>query len=140
MRYSGRMIPRMCGAPGCTTLTTRRTNLCGEHEYRGYGRERDRASSRERGYDRRWDQVSRIHRQRHPLCERCLARGTTTPAELVHHIRPLDAGGELLQLGNLESLCRQCHAETHATTSHPGGVRNPARALSGTGSVPPGSV
>lgn len=52
------------------------------------------------------------------LCERCLAKGIVTPAEIVHHKIPLTAENisDLnISLGwnNLQALCRQCHAEVH---------------------------
>ena len=52
------------------------------------------------------------------LCERCLERGIITPAEIVHHKVPLtDKNVSDLSIslgwGNLQALCRQCHAEVH---------------------------
>lgn len=52
------------------------------------------------------------------LCERCLAKGIITPAEIVHHKTPLTADNVKdlnisLSWKNLEALCRQCHAEVH---------------------------
>lgn len=52
------------------------------------------------------------------LCERCLANGMVTPAELVHHKTPLtdDNIGDLniaLCWDNLQALCRSCHADAH---------------------------
>jgi 5-methylcytosine-specific restriction protein A len=35
--------------------------------------DRDRGSSRERGYDSRWDAASRAFRRAHPLCQYCEA-------------------------------------------------------------------
>ena len=53
------------------------------------------------------------------LCERCLAKGMITPAEMVHHKIPLtdDNIKDLdISLGwnNLQALCRKCHAEVHS--------------------------
>lgn len=52
------------------------------------------------------------------LCERCLAKGIVTPAEIVHHKTPLTEENikDLnisLSWKNLQALCRQCHAEVH---------------------------
>jgi len=52
------------------------------------------------------------------LCERCLAKGIITPAEVVHHKIPLtdeNVSDLSISLGwdNLQALCRQCHAEVH---------------------------
>ncbi|MEW6047007.1 MAG: HNH endonuclease signature motif containing protein [Bacillota bacterium] len=54
-----------------------------------------------------------MKRQADPLCELCLAEGRVTPAEMVHHKVPLREGGELLDMGNLVSVCRACHAKLH---------------------------
>lgn len=52
------------------------------------------------------------------LCERCLARGKYTPAEIAHHIVPLSPENIndpniTLNWSNLQALCRDCHAEVH---------------------------
>lgn len=52
------------------------------------------------------------------LCERCMANGIVTPAEVVHHITPLtednvDNASVALDWNNLQALCRQCHADVH---------------------------
>lgn len=66
-----------------------------------------------------WKDTRRNYRQSvGGLCERCLAKGIITPAEVVHHKVPLttDNISDLsISLGwdNLEALCRQCHAEVH---------------------------
>lgn len=31
----------------------------------------------------------------------------------IHHIRPLSAGGEAMDLRNMETLCKPCHAARH---------------------------
>ena len=53
------------------------------------------------------------------LCERCYSRGIITRGEIVHHIKPLNAGNIndpafTLSFDNLELLCRKCHGEIHA--------------------------
>lgn len=57
-------------------------------------------------------------RQRHYLCENCLAKGIYKPAKYVHHIEeltPLNIGNPeiALGLGNLMCVCRECHDEFH---------------------------
>ena len=52
------------------------------------------------------------------LCERCLAKGLYVPGEIVHHkihITPQNIQNSdiVLNWGNLELLCRECHAEMH---------------------------
>ena len=66
-----------------------------------------------------WKHTRKAYRQSvGGLCERCLAKGIVTPAEIVHHIVPLtDDNISNLDLalgwGNLQALCRKCHAEVH---------------------------
>ncbi|MBQ1195055.1 MAG: HNH endonuclease [Clostridia bacterium] len=66
-----------------------------------------------------WKNTRRNYRQsKGGLCERCLARGIVTPAEIVHHKTPLTVDNikDLsIALGweNLEALCRKCHGEIH---------------------------
>jgi 5-methylcytosine-specific restriction endonuclease McrA len=60
-----------------------------------------------RGYGRKWDTMRAQWLAAHPLC-RCGA-----PAVLVHHIRPISAGGAALDPANLISLCRACHGVAH---------------------------
>ena len=48
----------------------------------------------------------------HPLCEVCLAAGRYTPAEAVHHIKPLSQGGTH-DISNLKAVCKACHARIH---------------------------
>lgn len=52
------------------------------------------------------------------LCERCLAHGRYTPAEIVHHkiyITPDNIGEPSITLdwNNLEAVCRSCHEAEH---------------------------
>lgn len=62
-----------------------------------------------------WTKTSKNHRKKFPLCGRCLERGKTKSAEMVHHEPPLE---ELLRKGlnphneeYLNSLCDNCHLE-----------------------------
>lgn len=71
-------------------------------------------------YDSRaWKDTRRNYRQSvGGLCERCLAKGMITPAEIVHHIVPLTPENisdlnVSLSWRNLQALCRQCHADVH---------------------------
>lgn len=52
------------------------------------------------------------------LCEDCLAKGIYTPAEIVHHIIPLDEKtitdpSIALNPALLKAVCRECHAAEH---------------------------
>ena len=47
------------------------------------------------------------------LCGRCKAEGFTVAAEVVHHKKAINDGGEKLSLENCESLCRIHHEGHH---------------------------
>lgn len=52
------------------------------------------------------------------MCERCYKKGLITPGEIVHHkihITPENINNPdiVLDWGNLELVCRDCHAEIH---------------------------
>ena len=60
-----------------------------------------------------------IIKRDHYLCQDCLNKGLFTPAEEVHHIRPLTPKNIndtdiTLNEENLVSLCRECHRARHA--------------------------
>lgn len=66
-----------------------------------------------------WKSKSKAYRNEHPLCERCLAKGAYTPSQLVHHKIHIDESNYtdpniLYNDGNLQALCRDCHAEVHS--------------------------
>ena len=58
-----------------------------------------------------WKKARVRYRARHPLCERCEAKGIVKPADMVHHKVPIEEGGPKLAESNLESLCWPCHGE-----------------------------
>ena len=68
-----------------------------------------------------WRRVRDWYRSRYPLCEECQRQGRVTAAELVHHKREISQGGELLDVDNLESLCRSCHSRVHGFNQVVGG-------------------
>ena len=74
-----------------------------------------RPNAAARGYDARWARLRRWYLTRHPVCERCEAQGRTAAATMVHHMRPVRYWpGLRLAVANLQALCTQCHAATHA--------------------------
>lgn len=57
-------------------------------------------------------------KQRHGLCEVCLAKGIYKPGEIVHHkvhISPENITDPTVTLcfDNLQLVCRDCHADLH---------------------------
>lgn len=55
-----------------------------------------------------------------PFCEECAKQGIVTAAQCVHHLKPIESAppGQMAELayamGNLESLCYECHHKIHA--------------------------
>lgn len=48
------------------------------------------------------------------LCQPCFRKKKLTPANIVHHIKPLKEFPELaLDPDNLESICASCHNKEH---------------------------
>lgn len=77
--------------------------------------ERPRLTSRQRGYDARWDKARRLHLIDHPLCAHCLARGLTVPAREVDHIVAHKGDmGKFWDRANWQSLCKRCHSRKTA--------------------------
>lgn len=51
-----------------------------------------------------------MHLLAQPLCVRCQSAGFIVSATLVDHVIPISKGGAPLERGNLQSLCKPCHA------------------------------
>lgn len=70
----------------------------------------------------RWTKLSKLKRELTPLCELCTAEGLVTPADMVHHTKPVrESMSDALVLELLQSLCNACHARTHAQRDGGGG-------------------
>jgi 5-methylcytosine-specific restriction endonuclease McrA len=123
--------PRPCATPRCPGLVTERGERhCPEHR-RGQDARR-RGTFRERGYDGRWDRLSRLIRSRHPVCQMRLTehcrRVGGAPSTEVHHVRPVSEHPELrLAPENLLAACHPCHmaAEECTDSEQRGGGSNP---------------
>jgi 5-methylcytosine-specific restriction protein A len=100
---------RPCSFFGCPRLTDGR--FCKEHakleaqRYERYGRD----PAAKKRYGRAWKRIRGRYIRAHPLCERCAKDMKITPAEEVHHIKPLSNGGTNDE-DNLMSLCKSCHS------------------------------
>lgn len=63
----------------------------------------------------RWVKVRKIALERdNYLCQDCVENKSISNASEVHHIKPLDVGGEAYDLDNLISLCHECHMKRHS--------------------------
>jgi 5-methylcytosine-specific restriction protein A len=57
-----------------------------------------------------WLKLRNYKRLLNPICESCENLGLIIPFNTIDHIKPISEGGEPLDLNNLQTLCRQCHA------------------------------
>lgn len=67
---------------------------------------------------KQWRKLRRAYTAAHPLCERCLAKGETTPTKIIHHkqyITPenINNADVTLNWDNLEAVCQDCHNAIH---------------------------
>ncbi len=73
--------------------------------------DRTRGSARERGYDAVWHRMRNMVLAEEPLCRLCGREGRLAAAAEVDHIVPIVRRPDLrLDRGNLQPLCRACHA------------------------------
>lgn len=63
-------------------------------------------------YGRAWKRIRDKYVSEHPLCEMCLKLGKITPTVEVHHILPINEGGDHKR-SNLMALCKECHNKIH---------------------------
>ena len=108
--HSNMMV--FCGHPGCNEKVSITERYCSQHQPKRMF-DNKRGNSNQRGYSSRWARVSRQFLIDNPVCSRC----KTAPAVLVHHIKPIRAGGEIFEPDNLIGLCASCHAIVHAEIS-----------------------
>lgn len=69
---------------------------------------------------KQWKQLRNMYIRHHPLCEMCLNRDISRPAQHVHHKKEFLKGSTdeerwklLLDYDNLQSLCLDCHHKVH---------------------------
>lgn len=99
---------RYCVEAGCNAKVKR--GRCAEHTTAHHQRDAiARGTAAERGYDSTWRRIRNRKIKADPLCEPCLRDGRTRAATEVDHIVPIDSGGTH-ETGNLQSICRSCHA------------------------------
>ena len=62
----------------------------------------------------RWQRLRRKALAAQPMCSACAALGIDTPAKHVDHIKPIEQGGAVWQLSNLNCLCHSHHSQKTA--------------------------
>jgi 5-methylcytosine-specific restriction protein A len=110
-----------CRQLPCAALTT--DGFCTAHQQHKNDRFSYRGTSASRGYDNDWKKLRVVALQRDcHLCQICLKAGRATPAQDVHHILSIELRPDLrLDIDNLLSVCRPCHAIETATEKHAAG-------------------
>jgi len=108
--------PSPCGHVGCKELS--RDRYCPKHQLEEARRYESQQRDKELKalYDTpQWRRLRRRYITAHPLCEDCEAAGRLTPAQEIHHMKPVVQGGGFLDEGNLRALCQSCHSHHHAS-------------------------
>lgn len=57
----------------------------------------------------RWEKLSKVFRQDHPLCEICKSKGITRASEVTDHIIPWPVCKDFYNRQNLQALCQECN-------------------------------
>jgi 5-methylcytosine-specific restriction endonuclease McrA len=60
-----------------------------------------------------WKVRRRHQLAEHPLCAECERKGQVTPAEVADHIEDHAGDWMKFRLGELQSLCHDCHERKH---------------------------
>lgn len=109
--------PRPCPAPGCGKLLRLGTQ-CPDHPRNWGKQDKKRGNRHERGYGNDWVKLrAQVMLRDKGLCQRCLGLSRYTQATEVDHIVPKASGGTDAP-GNLQALCRPCHASKTAQESN----------------------
>lgn len=58
--------------------------------------------------------LAKWHKSQNPFCVAC----DTGLAEVTDHIKPVNEGGAMWDISNLQSLCRTCHAVKSGKEAH----------------------
>jgi hypothetical protein len=72
---------------------------------------------------RAWKKIRSAQLETEPLCRRCLERGVTTAATDADHVIPWAGDLDRFYTGELQSLCRWCHAEKSSREDRDGKPR-----------------
>jgi 5-methylcytosine-specific restriction protein A len=103
---------RICKHPGCM-VTTVNSTYCEAHKAQhDKDKDRYRKNANDRGYNARWQKVSKLYLKEHPICEcdECVKVGRLTTANVVHHVIPHHGNYELFwDQDNWQAMNKRCH-------------------------------
>ena len=105
-----------CKHPNCPRLVPYGSKYCEEHSHL---HSLEVKSTKEKGYDSRWNKARLRFLKLHPFCIRCLKRNRYKQATVVDHIVPHRGNQKLLwDEGNWQPLCKSCHDHKTVTEDH----------------------
>jgi 5-methylcytosine-specific restriction endonuclease McrA len=64
---------------------------------------------------KQWQKVRKLVLHRDPICVMCKASNRYVTANTIDHIIPINKGGLIYSLDNLQSLCSSCHNSKSAS-------------------------
>lgn len=103
-----------CKQNGCPNLVSYRNKYCDEHKSNF---SLEAKTTKEKGYNYRWNKARLRFLKVHPLCVQCKANGRLTKARVVDHITPHRGDKELFwDENNWQALCKSCHDRKTKTT------------------------
>ncbi|WP_246795638.1 HNH endonuclease [Burkholderia perseverans] len=111
--------PTPCRHHGCKQLLDE-PGYCEAHKRESVGwlDDRQRGNRHQRGYGTRWDKLRKLILARdNGMCQACKRDGRVRPGNMVDHKVNKAAGGTD-DPGNLEAICRACHALKTGRESH----------------------
>lgn len=120
---------RPCRYPGCPNLTSDKRGYCPQHLQQIHRQQdHERGTANQRGYNYRWQKVSKLYLTRHPLCALCAKKKPPLirAATLVDHIVPHHGDYELFwDERNWQPSCKDCH--DIKTAKEDGAFGNPTK-------------
>lgn len=109
----------VCSTPGCPLTPEPGRERCPGHDARYRASvDSSRPSSRERGYDSRWEQTRAAYLEWQPTCERTDCDEPATDVDHIDGLGPLGPRGH--DFDNLRALCHPHHSQRTAH-DQPGG-------------------
>ena len=102
---------KICPTPNCNTIIKGNESHCNEHRRTSWEIKREYNPFYS---SKRWKNLSKAFRAKHPLCIECKKKGRDTIAKHTDHIIPIADGGAPLDWSNLQGLCIPCHSSKTA--------------------------
>lgn len=75
-------------------------------------------SNREVYNSTRWRKLREQVLYGNPFCVRCMDVGLLEPATVCDHVIPIEQGGEIWDINNLQGLCKSCHNSKSGKEAH----------------------